>query len=632
MLQSLRTGAKSPIVKIFTFGLLLLAMGGLAILDVQGMFRKGIKKSIVAEIGNDRIYSHELDQMVQQFLQQRNVPASEAYRAGLPRQILDTEINTRIFSLAAQDLGVRVSDEIAANHIRDMLRPAAEAQGILERDALRMFLERAGLSEARLIDAVKRDVATQSLLGPIAKSMQPPREMVDVVVRFKSEERKGRFFTLTSADAGKIAPPSEEDIAAHYQAIKSRFMQAERRDLGVLLIDAAALHVKTVTVSDDDARDYFKKHPSEFGVPEKRVIDQVVFTSEEEARAFAADAPANKAGFAAAAAKLDKKIVSGTYALDNLLEELAPVFSAKAESVTAPIKTGLGWYVVRVESIAPGKQKKFDDVRDGLIAKLKHDRQVEAFYAEANKIDDMLASGRGIDGIAEELGAKVKVFKAVDANGRLKDGGSFSVSGADAEKNSQMLKSAFALRINEATQMIELTPELFAVVEVRHIDAAAPRELAAVKEDVIKDLTAQRTVEALQKKAAETVALVKTSSLDAVAKKLGKDVSSRDWVARSNAKSAAEFGLFDLRRAGDVGMKQDGRNVAIVSLDGVRISRDLEKKMQAKEETQKISELLELSLQNDILEQYRHYLLSRYDVRVYDDVIQKMYARTTVDE
>ena len=626
MLQKMRSGVKSPVIKILTFGLLLLAMGGLALTDVQGMFRQGVQKDVVAQIGNEKIHTQDLDRLVQQILHQGNIAPQDAYRAGLPLQILEKEINNRIFSLAASDLGISVSDEIAANQIREMLRPAA-TQGLMEKDALQIFLQRSGLTEAKLVDAVKRDIATQSLLAPLASSMHIPQEMIDVVVRFQSEQRKGRYITIGAQDIEKLPTPSDADILAHYTATKNRYMQQERRDVGILLIDGPALHMKDVAVTEQDARAYYDSHLDSFGAPEKRTIDQVVFDTEQQAKDFVAKASVDQAGFAAAAAQVNKNVVTDTYAQKDLEEALAPVFTAKSGTVTAPIKTGLGWYVVRVDNITPSTVKGFDQVKASLIEKLKKDKKLESLYSEANRIDDMLAGGKGMDTVASELGLKAIIFKNVDATGDIKDGGFLKIDGLSDDKINQILKAAFALNLNESSQMIEVTADRFAVVEVRHITAATPRDLANVKSDVVKSLMAQRTATAVQAKANSLAEAAKKSSFESAAKSANKNIQSWDWVGRpqNNTPAPVSSVLFNARKKGDIVVSGDAATAVVAVVDDMRLDQAAKAKARAPEEMARIKAMLDMSLQNDMLEQYRNYLMSKYKVRVYDDVVTKMY-------
>ena len=135
MLKQMRDGAKSTVVKFVLFGLLLLAMGGLALIGGgQAMLGDAFKDDTIVSFGRvqghglfawltsstpAKISAQSLDNMVQGTLREQHMKQSDAYRSGLPHQVLREKIDELIFAMAADDAGLKVDEALAAKRIND---------------------------------------------------------------------------------------------------------------------------------------------------------------------------------------------------------------------------------------------------------------------------------------------------------------------------------------------------------------------------------------------------------------------------------------------------------------------------------------------------------------------------------
>src|SRR5690606_36076137 len=98
MLKQMRSGTQSVILKFFLFGILMLATGGLVLMDYQGMFRSGYTGSTVASVDGDKITDAEFDCLLQTAIRRERMDQNEAYRSGYPAEYLQNEINQRILT------------------------------------------------------------------------------------------------------------------------------------------------------------------------------------------------------------------------------------------------------------------------------------------------------------------------------------------------------------------------------------------------------------------------------------------------------------------------------------------------------------------------------------------------------
>lgn len=621
MLQTMRAGKGSIVLKLLFFGLLVMAMLGLAVMDVQGMFRSGVKQDYIAKIDGAKFTTLEFDRIVQTELQKRNIRSEEAYRMGLPQQILMREINSRLLARAARDLGLLIDDATVAVEVKRILKPLTDS-GTSEQAALAHVLRIHGLSEGQLVSAIKAEIASNALIQTvIAGSDRPPEQMVKDALKYRHESRRGEYFVLTAADAGKIAEPTAENLQETYQAMTASFMQPETRSFATLVISPKALGAEA-NVPDTDIRAYYDAHPAEFGTTEKRTIAQVVLKTKEEADKLQAAAGGTVAGLKKAAEKESYKVATATYARDELPGEMVEVvFNGRQGTVLALTESSFGWHVIAIEKIHPGNLKSFDAVKSEIRTRLEHQESAEAVYTKANEIDDMIASGTPLSTIAQEYGLKETVFNDVSADKK---------TDAAIPVFDKVMKNAFGLGKGEVSQLIETPEGEFVVVETREITPAAPLPFDAVKEDVTKAWKANQRANALDAKAAAlTERLRLGDNFAEIAKSMGKKVQRTEMMRRDSKPVLASLPRGFVRALFSV--DKEGQTITVPGEDSLFILRLAERRIEMpkgaeKEDTEALRNLLGHSLQNDVLEQYRQSLMAKYDVKINDALLNVLYA------
>ena len=105
------------------------------------------------------------------------------------------------------------------------------------------------------------------------------------------------------------------------------------------------------------------------------------------------------------------------------------MFAAAPDTVTGPAKGALGWHVVRVTKVTPGSERSFDDVKDVLRDQVLAAKAADLMYDRANKVDNVLGSGAGLDEMPSDLGL-VGVAGTLDAQGNTADGTPAPIPGA----------------------------------------------------------------------------------------------------------------------------------------------------------------------------------------------------------
>jgi peptidyl-prolyl cis-trans isomerase D len=628
MLKAMRTGAQSIIVKLFLFGLLLMAMTGLAVMDVQGMFRRGVSDTTVAHIGNDKISATQFERIVSMNLRQRNIPQNIANKVGLPQQILTQEINSRIYAKAAADAGIVTDDAAAAKTVKTILQPMVQ-QGLTEKDALNRLLTNAGLTESALVGSVKQQLATDTLVKILTSGARAPRQMVDDALKYKYEQRRADYFKLTAADVDKVSEPSEDELKEYYKTVASRFALPEYRSFAVLTLDKKSLGVEQKE-SAENLKKYYDEHIADYTTPETRVVAQAVAPDEASAKAVYEAATTSKDLQKAAAAAGKGKvnyIKAQTFAEKDMPVELSPAaFKGATGTILPPVKSALGWHVLYVEKVNAGAVKSFDSVKADIEKDLTADKSAEALYEQANKIDDLLAGGKTLDEVAQQYSLKPVSFDKIDAQGN-------DTSKKKAETTlpafDKVLEQAFRLNKDETSQLIETPTGEFLIVSVKDIFAPAEQPLDKVRQAVLDSWKQKQSADTIDSQTAKITERLKLGeSFDKVAASFGKTPASTEFLMRDTDAEKAKLdrglipALFGLEKTGDATATANGDSILVLRLSARRAEMPKE---QSKEDLASLEAQLNRSLQDDILDQYRNSLLAKYDVTINDKLMADLF-------
>ncbi|MDE2337152.1 MAG: peptidylprolyl isomerase, partial [Alphaproteobacteria bacterium] len=337
MLKQMRDGAKSTLVKFVLFGLLLLAMTGLALIGGQGVFRSALQDDAVARIGSTKIHAEDFERMVREELRRKNVREADAIRAGVPRKILQQEIDRRVFAMAANDAGILPGDVLAARQIRSIIAPLVK-KGLSQQEALQRLEQAYNMNEPELVSSVKTDIATELLFRVITSGSYAPKQLVADALRFRNEYRTGAYFMLTAKDVPPVSPPSDATLKSYYTSVQGDYTLPEYRTLTVVTLSRKSV-AATIKIPEAKLEQQYKDNLDEYKTPETRIIAQAV--APDEATAESVYKAAEKDNDLRAAAKNAGVKVSYLLPEPFTRKQIAPelqlaAFAGKAGAITAP--------------------------------------------------------------------------------------------------------------------------------------------------------------------------------------------------------------------------------------------------------------------------------------------------------
>jgi peptidyl-prolyl cis-trans isomerase D len=537
----------TSIMVLFLVGIL----ASFAMADMNSLNLGGMSSGTLVSTGGEKITDRDVSKTFDQILSQRrqqNPNLTSASMAGEFDAILEQMINERLLTAFANKHGLIVSKRLIDAQLAKI--PGARGlDGKVTAQSYAQWLSTQRMDDAFVRRAIAGDLLRQTLLLPVAAS---PRVSVGMAMPYASallEQRQGEV-ALVATDAFKAGlAPTPGDIQSFYQQNRARYMVPEGRVLRLATITADSAPVAAPTEQEIAA--YYKANAATYGGGEKRVISQAVVPDQKVAAAIAQRLKAGATFVAAAApAGLSAEDISVGPQSESEFAGLAgtdiarKVFTAASGSMIGPVKSDLGWHVIKVDAIQSSGGKSLDAVRPEIIAKLTADKRKEAVADVVAKVEDMIADGSSLPEAAAAAKLQLVDTPLIAADGTSRTDPSYRVD----PKLAPAIKSGFDLAEGDDPVVEELADGSgYVVVGVGRTVPAAPAPLDQIRERVIADWT-QKKAASLARAAAASIAskvAAGQSMADAV-KAVGKGatgprplVARRIDLARANENAAA---------------------------------------------------------------------------------------------
>ena len=506
MLEAIRSGVGSWIVKLF-LGLLIASF---AVWGIGDTFRTTINDS-VASVGNAEIpgsvFAAEFNRQLR-VMQSRfgaDLDTQAALRLGLADNVLNRMVARLAFDLDARRNGLRISDRKVKQDIQsnDSFK---NDFGDFDRFRFNQLLQAIGMTEAQFIENTRADIAREQLMNGLTVGARASLELARLLYRYRFEIRAADYFTIPASSITGLPAPDDETLARFHKEHAQDFMAPEYRKLSFVMVGAADL-APEIEISEDDLRAEYEARKYEFGREEHRTVDQIVFTSSEQAKtARAGLIKGEDFAAAAAAAGAGKDVSLGEVTRKELVgivgeEAAAAIFALKEGTISEPVETAFGWHLFRVTKITPATIPPFEKVRDKVRLNLAKEHATDALYKLANQLDDELASGATLEEVAQRAGLVVHTVAAVDASGR--DPAGLEVPGLP--KTAEFLDAAFKNDVGDDLYLEETKDGSYFLVRVDEITPAALRPLAEIRDKVVARWTTGQRDKAARTRTEEAV-------------------------------------------------------------------------------------------------------------------------------
>ncbi len=386
-------------------GMLIVGLGGFGVTNFGG----GL--TAIGSVGDTEItvddYANAFRQQVSSFSQQIGQPisAQEALAFGIDRQVLQGLVTRTALDNEAHRIGVSVGDAVVASELTAMDQFKG-ASGSFDREAYRFTLDRNNLTEAEFEANIRRDIARSLLQGAVGSGFAAPAPVTEALYAWVGERRGFSLLRLTEADLTTPLPePTAAELKAFHEANIAAFTKPEAKR-----ITYAALLPETIAndqpVDETVLRKLYDDRIEEFVVPERRLVERLVYPDQAAADAAKARLDAGESFDTLVTERgltLDA-IDLGDVSKEDLGAAGEAVFAGGETGVVGPVASDLGPAFFRVNAILAAEETTFDEARADLAIEIQTDAARRAISDQVEAVDDLLAGGATLEDLAKEVG------------------------------------------------------------------------------------------------------------------------------------------------------------------------------------------------------------------------------------
>jgi peptidyl-prolyl cis-trans isomerase D len=521
-------------------------VGAFGLWGVADVIRNLGEEGSLATVGGRKIelpeaqeaYRRQLDQVTRMFGSQIQ-PTPEIKRS-VAAQAVERLVTTAALDNEVADLHLAVTDAAVRAAVFEI--PAFRGpKGVFDRDTFNQVLRSNGYTEKRFLDLMRSDLGQKQLLLAVRAGTMAPDVLVKQVYAFQREQRVADAVAFPFGTAPDPAAPTDAQLERFYDNNKTRYATAEFRHIKAVVMSPETL-AKDIDVSDAEIAAYYAQHKSDYVTADKRTVQVINVQDEAEARKLAAAwqagadwATMQKDATAAGAAGVE--LTDASQSEFPAPELGAAVFAAAPDTVPPPVRSALGWHVLKVTAITPGTAKTLDDVKAEIKTRVAADKAVDLLYTRANKVEDALNAGTSLDDLPGDLGLAA-VSGTLDAQGNTLEGKPAPIPGP-AELRPALLVAAFAAKKGETPHFVQAPnaadgTQSFYAVAVDDIIPPSTKPFDQVKDTVRADWTHDAIRHSQEEAAAKLLEAVKTGTrLADAAAAAGLQVTALPKVGRS---------------------------------------------------------------------------------------------------
>lgn len=473
--------------------ILLMVVAGFAMQDIGSVIsgNVGISSGALAKVGDEELTERDLSSAMRRALNQAREQNPEASYSTIANQfdpILNSLIDERALLAFAEDHGFVLSKRLIDAEIADLPQTRG-LDGKFSEQAYQLFLQQQQMTDADLRRLLQAALTQRLVLAPAAVEAKVPVGVARSYAAMLLETREGQLGLVPTEAFRAGLNPSDGDLQSFYGQNRRRYMVGEQRVLRIARIGPEA--VASVVPSEAEIAAYYKANQASYGGVETRVLSQAVVQDKRQADGIVARARSG-ASFAAAAAPAglsaeDVGIGAQTRAQFSGLagEAVANAAFAAAEgAVVGPVRSDLGWHVIKINDIRAPSGSGLAQVRGEIAALLTSNKRKEALTDLVTRVEDQIVGGASF---AEAVGAAklaVTMTPPVNSGGTSRGNPSYRLPAELAPA----LKAGFAMMPEDDPEVVTLPDDGgYAVVAVDRVIEAAPAPLAEIRDRVRED-------------------------------------------------------------------------------------------------------------------------------------------------
>ena len=577
MLAQIRAFAKSP----WASGLLGVLMVSFAVWGIRDVFRAPSLKNAVVEAGDRTVDSNKFkkfyDNYKKQLEQQQNggqpIANADALAAGIDTQLASELAYEESLNELIRREGARPSDSLVAKQLagaRAFLNPVT---GAFDRNAYKTYLAQNGLTAEDVEGELRDEIASNQFASGVTAGLNAPLIYALVNSAYAHDGRSFTWFNVPMSAVPAPAKPTDAQLQAFLKENATSLTKPETRVVSITYFSAAKIRASgQAKPTDAEIQKRFDFEKDTLSKPETRSLVEVPAADAKQAADVARRLKAGENPIAVAKAIGKPPIVLDDAPKSRIADSAVAdaAFSLKAGDTSGPIQGALGFAVVKVNKVTPGRPATLAEVKAKVADEVTQAKALKLVQDQANAYNDAVNGGLHLADAAKKVGAPVVTLPPITKDGRAARE-ALPLPPALVQKIATL---AFASSEGVDGDVQEAQPGELYAIRVDKVVPPGPFSLEEIREPLTKQLMARDLTKRLQAKAAELQARWKKGeSVASVAAAVGASPAKAEAVQR-DAASVNSFGQELLgevfaAKVGDVVMAPGKTGLIIAHVDAV---------------------------------------------------------------
>ncbi|WP_295812588.1 SurA N-terminal domain-containing protein [uncultured Nitratireductor sp.] len=533
MLDSLRNAASTWIAKLL-LGLLVVsfAVWGISgqVLNDQSRNVLSAGDSSVSMLDFRLAYDRQINALSQQL--GTRVTREQAVAFGLDDQVLQQLAAGALLDEEARRLGLGLSgDKLAQLTAED---PAFRGpDGRFDRQQFDFVLRQIGMRPEDYLQNREQVAIRQQIVEAATDGMSVPDEMFKNMALYRGEDRTVEYLALPRTLVEPVSEPEASALQAWFEERKADYAAPEYRKFSYVKLEPSDI-ADPEAISDDQVQKAYEDLRDRYTTPERRMIDQIVFSDRPAAEAALKDLLDGKsfADVATAAGKSSADTSLGTLARDEVADEAIAeaAFSLEENQFSDVIDGAFGPVIVYISQIQSEVVRPLTEVENEIREDLALEEASRVLLDVHDSYEDARAGGASMAEAAERLNLTMRTIEAIDATARRPDG---TIVG-DLPVSADLLREVFESDSGIENAPLSMGGNGFVFYEVEGITPERDRPLEEVRDQVIEDWKEAEADRLLAERASEFAEQLKSGrSLDEIASEIGQEKQVKRGLKRT---------------------------------------------------------------------------------------------------
>ncbi|WP_208440441.1 peptidyl-prolyl cis-trans isomerase [Bartonella raoultii] len=408
-----------------------------------------------------------------------------------------------------------------------------QINGTFDKNLFYNYLQHLRISESAFLNYYTKQEKRNQLIAALLSDMKAPDLFYKALALYQGERRSADYLVIDLKGKQTITDPDHETLQKWFETHQSEFRTPEYRTVSLLSMHLNDF-IKPNDISTDEAKTYYTQNESHFVTPEKRIFEELRFSTREEADK-AAKKIADGLSFDELV-KAEKKtlndIKKGPLAENELPPHLASeIFELPQGQISSVINDLQGPVLVRVTHIEPASSLPFESVEENIRQTLAKNRAADEIRNNYVTIENARFEGASFKELADQYKLTLRTI-TLDKTGKTLEGTILT----DLPQKDTLLNAIY-----QSNEGVDLDPLSFQNggylwYKVDKIIPARDKTLEEAKIDVLSQWKNEEIQRLLDEKAQNALKqLMEGKSLVALAQTLGVTKQTTPLLRRQDS-------------------------------------------------------------------------------------------------